>query len=320
MPESLMPYQHPLTLGFLNASRTMLRMYCDYDVEYPDSSSLLIRLWHSSALQNSTGKAGAAWHSLGEATLLAQKLRLHEESSLNRFPPIESQTLRATFWQLFAADKSAASFESRPVVLHPSLFYRDVTVQGLGTQNIPLLDVREEQSQFGFEDRLLAGFSFKCRVWTLGEDLIHQIKSYSRQKSGDINAKAELERLTETYVRFTGLVDDLPQWLRSFEDNPSPSAKDLLGYQRSSFWVQRSNIMASYHCLELLVLQRCIEYGTLEDMGLTDKLLPVSIRKLEIARNFVRELHMAPFICLKVQGEASVGNTRPSPIRESMKS
>ncbi|GAQ03691.1 hypothetical protein ALT_1012 [Aspergillus lentulus] len=310
MPEFLMPHQHLLTQSFLNASRIMLRMYCDYDLEYPDSSSLLIRLWHSAALQNSTGKAGAAWHALGEATLLAQKLRLYEESSLSRFSPIESQTLRATFWQLFAADKSAAAFEDRPIVLHPLVFYGDLTLQDIGNQNIPLLDVRQDHCQFGFEDRLLAGFRLKCRVWSLGGDLIQQIKLYSRQKTDGLDAKVELARLTETYLRFTGLIDDLPQWLQSFEADPNASETDTFAYQRSSFWVQRSNILTSYHCLELLVLQRCIKYGTLEDMGLSSQLLSVSTRKLEIVRDFVRELHMAPFVCLKVQGEASVERIR----------
>lgn len=315
MSEPLMPHQHPLTRAFLNASRAMLHLYCDYDVEYPDSSSLLIRLWHSSGLQNSTGKAGAAWHSLGEATLLAQKLRLYEESTFTRYLPIESQTLRAIFWQLFSSDKSAASFEDRPVVLHPSLFCHDVTVQHLEPQNVRLLDIYQDQGHPGFEDRLLAGFNFKCRVWTLGENLIHQIKFYSQQKTtGSSNIKAEMERLTATYLRFTGLLDDIPQWLQSFEDDSSSSATALPDQHRTSFWIQRSNIIASYHCLELLALQRCIEYGTLKDMGLSDKPLPISIRKLEIARNFVGELHLAPFVCLKVQGEASVGNLRPSPL------
>jgi hypothetical protein len=56
MPESLLAYGKLADRLFLKASRDMLKLYEDFDLEYPDSTSLAIRSLQSSALQHNTGR------------------------------------------------------------------------------------------------------------------------------------------------------------------------------------------------------------------------------------------------------------------------
>ncbi|KAF5568941.1 xylanolytic transcriptional activator xlnR [Fusarium phyllophilum] len=73
---SVMPDRRPsqralLAASFLSASRATLRRYEEHDLEHPDSTSLVIRMWHSAAIQNSTGKVGTSYHYHAEAAYLA---------------------------------------------------------------------------------------------------------------------------------------------------------------------------------------------------------------------------------------------------------
>lgn len=90
VPESLskQPQAKALSIVFFDASRSMLRAYEGYDLEHPDATSLTVRMWHSSCAQNTTGKVGASWHYHTEACCLAQWLRLYDEKTVSRFPPL----------------------------------------------------------------------------------------------------------------------------------------------------------------------------------------------------------------------------------------
>ncbi len=77
--------------------------------EHPDSSSMVIRMWHSAVMQNATGRVGASYQYHAEAAFLAQRLHLHDEKHITRSSPIESKLLRTIFWLLFLADKTAVA-------------------------------------------------------------------------------------------------------------------------------------------------------------------------------------------------------------------
>lgn len=309
MPESLVPLQAQLVSPFLQASLAMLRLYESYDLENPDSTSLTIRMWHSAASQNMTGKPGAAHHYHGEATLLSLRLRLHDEAAVQRDSVVESQLLRLNFWLLYCADKSAAALETRPPVLNEFTLGNDFSLLEHGSHGVSLLDESQKHYEDSFEQRLLIGFHLKHRIWSLTSDLVVGIKSYARRNKWPVTKDAELlelAQLTESYMIFAGIVDEVPVWLRYLLAPTELTDDDVAKYHRTCFWTQRSNIMTVFHCSKLVILEKCINNNIPSVMGLDDSPSSWAIRKLEIAQDFLYELKIVPFICLKVQGETTV--------------
>ncbi|KAM0440030.1 hypothetical protein ACHAPT_001132 [Fusarium lateritium] len=150
MPESLLPYRDHLTRPFLSASREMLSCFEMYDLDCPTSASLTIRMFQSAGLQHVTGKANVAWHIHGHATLLAQRLRLYSERSIEQHDALEGQLLRLNFWHLYSSDMTAAALRARPFTLHETLFDEALSVKSEGVRNVSLLD-----SSIHFTTRLL---------------------------------------------------------------------------------------------------------------------------------------------------------------------
>ncbi|RDW74898.1 hypothetical protein BP6252_06040 [Coleophoma cylindrospora] len=107
MPDSLLPHRQIIASPCLEASREMLKAIEDYDIENPNSSSIVIRIFHATALQHLTGKTALSYYILGQATLLIRHMRLHSEEALMSHEPLEAQLLRYIFWQLYAADKAS---------------------------------------------------------------------------------------------------------------------------------------------------------------------------------------------------------------------
>ncbi|RSM08863.1 hypothetical protein CDV31_008002 [Fusarium ambrosium] len=140
MPESLLPYRDHLTKPFLSASREMLSCFEIHDLDCPTSASLTIRMFQSAALQHVTGKANAAFHVHGHAALLAQRLRLYSERSIEQYDALEGQLLRMNFWHLYASDMTAAALQSRPFTLRESLFDEPLTLKSEGPRDVSLLD------------------------------------------------------------------------------------------------------------------------------------------------------------------------------------
>lgn len=93
VPESLLPTKHLTAPLFVKITRELLHLYHDYDLEHPESSSLTIRMFLSSAIQTSTGTNGVAFHILNEAGLIAMRMRLYCENSLEGRDLIEQQIL-----------------------------------------------------------------------------------------------------------------------------------------------------------------------------------------------------------------------------------
>lgn len=314
MPESSLPWRGLLAAPFLRASITMLRSYEQYDLEHPDSSSLAIRMWHSSASQNATGRPGAAFHYHGEATLLAQRLQLYDEESIAREWVIESQLLRACFWLTYIADSSAITFANRPSLLHELLFRSELTLRAHGDDEEPLLDMANKMNQEPLESRLAVGFHLKRRVWAAAAALSLKIRERARGKASatpvpsDEDA-AQSARLTGAYLDFVAVLDNLPPWLRHPDNHGDLTLDDeVSAYQRSCFWAQRCNITTAFHCIKLIILQECIDHNMPSLMGLNGSRLSWAVRKLEITKDFLQELQMAPFLCYKSQGEHAVSS------------
>jgi hypothetical protein len=309
-PSSLSTSRASFSRPFLLASRAMLRVYEEYDLEYPDSTSLAIRMWHSAALQNTTGRVGASYQYHAEAAFLAQRLRLYDESAVQRPSQIESQLLRAIFWLLYLADKTAFALGTRPLVLDASSFDAELTLLENGSQDLPLLDNSKKVVQGSLERRLFFGFHLKRRVWSSAADLLAEVKSLALRKNrGTIPAadqEPEVERLAEAYLFFASLADQLPIWLKHPDTGTDSLDEDVVAYQRTCFWIQRSNIMTVFHCMKLVILQTCLDNNLPQIIGLNDRPISWATRKIEIVRDFLYELQVAPFEYFQVQGETAV--------------
>ena len=324
MPSSLIPEKHLLSLPFLHASRDMLRVYEDYDLEFPDSSSLIVRQWHSVALQNTTGKTGSAWHHHGEATLLARRLRLYDEGALSCIRGSrESQLLRASFWQLYLTDVAAIATDTRAPLLIESLFDGNgLTLLERGEREEALLDHSRSCNQGSLEDRVIVGNHFKIRLWVLAASIIQDIKTYGKhQRGGSVDRSSALQEaagpthLVEAYLAFTGFIDDLPPWLQRPDTAPDSADEKVCAYQRTCYWAQRCSIVSAFHCLKLIILQCCVEFDMPAIMGFSSHAISLAMKKIEIAHDFLQDLQTVPFLCLKVQGEPAVSRK----LRRSMR-
>lgn len=64
--------------------------------------------------------------------------------------------------------------------------------------------------------------------------------------------------------------------------------------------------MTSFHCIKLLILQKCIRHDARRVVGLGDSEVSWDLRKMEIVQDFLHELQTVPFLVFKMQGEPVV--------------
>ncbi|KAH8897585.1 hypothetical protein GQ53DRAFT_884219 [Thozetella sp. PMI_491] len=296
IPDTRLAPKIPLSKLFLLASRATLQLYEEYDLQYPDSTSLTIRMWYSAATQNRTGRVGTSYHYHAEAAYLAQRLRLYNEKAVQRESNVESQVLRAIFWLLFLADKTASALETRPPILNELLFDREFDLLDNSEKEEPLLDPSKSINQGSLEARIFVGFHLKRRIWAAAADLMSDMKALSRRKKQGlvqpVEEELELARLTEAYLLFTGLADQLPTWLRQPDNYGVIVDEEVAAYQKTCFWAQRSNIMTVFHCMKLVILQKCIDHNCTAVMGLNNTSLSWATRKIEISQEFLHELQI----------------------------
>ncbi|KAL2690009.1 hypothetical protein Neosp_004075 [[Neocosmospora] mangrovei] len=305
MPESLLPYRDHLTRPFLSASREMLSCFEIHDLDSPTAASLTIRMFQSGALQHVTGKANAAFHVHGHAALLAQRLRLYSERSIEQYDALEGQLLRLNFWHLYASDMTAAALQSRPFTLRESLFDEPITLKSGGIRDVSLLDPASASNDEAFERQLLIGVHLIRRIASLASNLVPGVRAYQQERK-----EVDKALLLRQYMDFMGLLDDLPPWLRlcnivSFSGNSNTN-----GLHEPSLWVQRSTILISYHCMRLAILQQCIESEAYEIAGFDGYTPALLIKKMEMVQDFMLTLEDIPVLYLQVKGEPHVERIR----------
>lgn len=302
MPDSLLPCRQTLAEPCLIASRAMLKAFEDFDIEHPNANSIIIRALHSTALHETTGKNTLAYYVLGQATFLIQTMHLYREESLSGYDEIEAQLLRTVFWQLYAADKASICIGSRPPVLHELLFDGELTVRPSKEFTVPLMDIASPWHEEALERKLLVGFHFIPRLWSSAASLILDLKAYKRGHEG-VDFKV---RLTQDYMAFVGILDDLPCWLQA--SNLISSNEDGVATQgqKTAFWVQRCTIIVTYRCLRLVIMQQCIDSNAWDIMGLNGEAFTLAMAKIGIIHEFVQTLDDIPFVYLQVKGEPTV--------------
>jgi hypothetical protein len=295
IPDSILHYGKLVDCVFLKAARNMLKLYEDYDLEFPDSTSLAIRSLQSSALQHITGRKGAAFHVFGQGALLAQSMRLYDEQVISREDPVESKLLRLSFWAAYSSDKGGQVLGTRPTVLHELLLPSEISTSPYGDPFVPILDTNNPRYAEPFEANLLIGFHLMPRLWSSAARLLVSLK-----------AREPMARIADIYFDFVGIIDGLPSWLQVSNLLPAPGDTEANSFQKTCFWVQRCTLMMSFHCLRLVILQNCIEHNACGIMGLTDQPLAGSMKKMEIIQEFLQTAVDIPFVYHQIKGEPSV--------------
>ncbi|KIW64074.1 hypothetical protein PV04_09032 [Phialophora macrospora] len=298
--------------AFLQTTREILKLYEDFDVVNPDSSSLVIRLCQASAL-HTCARTLVAWQRLDEALRLAEQMRLYDERSYEGLPPLEAQMRRLAFWQLYILDKYASLVEGTPMRMHSFSIGAPITTKIRGEIETPLLVSHVQGECSDLEKQLLAGFYLLQSMWAAAADVSLDLQILGRLcRPGAhtrIAEEANRMNLAETYLRFIAVLDDFPPSLESLEP-PSTATDEWTVSSRRSFWLQRSHLLVSYHTLRMIFLQRFADLGLADLVGSRNDRSTLASRKMEIAHDFIIVITSVPFDCLRANGESCVAKIR----------
>lgn len=308
VPASVWPAGNSLAWPFLQASRNMLACYQDIDIQTPDSSSIIVRYYQANAL-HALGKTRTSWHVMGEALRLAQEMRLFDEGVYQNVDAVEGQILRNVFWHMHSGDKSASILNNVPITLHQILLGSTITTGFYGQQQTELINVRRYADAPDFEHKLYEGFNLCQRMWSTASNVLVDIQVLVHVHSrfnldvptGDLTKAA----ITDSYLSFSRVIDDLPTWLRDPMSVKSSDERSERS-QRRAFWTQRANLLVTFHCLRLILLQKCAEHGLSSLLGLSDDETMLAFRKTEIASDLLNVAMGVPFEALQANGEPCV--------------
>ncbi|KAG5950485.1 hypothetical protein E4U53_004967 [Claviceps sorghi] len=315
LPKELFPEGEAVADLFLQASRDCLSSYLEAELESPNADSITIRYFHSNCF-HAAGKPKISWHIFGEATRLAQMMRLYDESSLEGLPPVEAEMRRRAFWIVYMGDKSAAILNHRPITMHKYSFETGITTTyptGIGDDfNCSASRSDVATSSESHSRNFIAGFNANLKLWQAASDLIVQIRLFQDQKSIDLSAddhtsqalfKFERRRLDSLFVQFITCLDDLPPFLHPSSTCPTAAGSDISMTEANQLTIQRANLQVSFHCLRMVITQK------FEDIA-SPGAEQADLRKTEIVRDMLRVMHEAPFWALQVNGEPYVEKIR----------
>ncbi|KAG6000268.1 hypothetical protein E4U21_005629 [Claviceps maximensis] len=317
LPKELFSQGEEVADLFLQASRNCLSSYLEADLESPNADSITIRYFHSNCF-HAAGKPKFSWHIFGEATRLAQVMRLYDESSLEGLPAVEAEMRRRAFWIVYMGDKSAAILNNRPITMHKYFFDTGITTAypsgiqhrsrctNMGNQcHVPTPPESHSRN-------LIAGFNANLRLWQAASELIVQIRLFQDQNSIDINTddhsrktlpESERRHLDLLFVQFITCMDDLPPFLQASSICRTAVESDSSATETNHFVIQRANLQVSFHCLHMVITQK------FEDIA-SPGAEQADLRKTEIVRDMLRAMHDAPFWALQVNGEPYVEKIR----------
>ncbi|KAI9162770.1 transcriptional regulatory protein [Paramyrothecium foliicola] len=298
---------------FLHASRSMLATYEHFDIENPSSSSMVIRVLQSSSF-HSLGKTQVSLYVLSCAYHFALLMKVYDESSLEGVDPIEAKIRRNVFWCLFVADKSASILNNIPSAIQEISLERPITLRFSGSETVELLDSSAVLHAQPYESMLHDGFYLCNKLWSSSSDILLSLRILARMgaksaESGSSSLEPASQSILDSYVDFCGFLDTLPSWLRDPESHHvGDEATDQ--FQRRSFWIQRANLLVTFHCLRLVILRKALEVGVPHLLGLTDDPATLGLRKIEISSDLVWAAGAVPFEALQSNGEACVEKLR----------
>ncbi|OAR02945.1 hypothetical protein LLEC1_04953 [Akanthomyces lecanii] len=310
LPKDIFPNGETVADAFLQASRNCLAGYLETDLENPSASSITIRYFHSNCV-HASGKPKFSWHIFGEATRLAQVMRLHDEASYEGLYPIEAEMRRRVFWIVYVGDKSAAILNNRPITMHKYSFECGVTaaypsgIEDESQMPVSPSSVRSSEPACTKRQRLILGFNANIRLWGAAADLLLALRVLEDQsKGGLVNALSPQQReiVDPLYISFITSLDELPTFLKSHSFAP-PAESDA--FQSKQSLIQCANLQVSMHCLRMVVVQK-FEHLSYLTAGIEQ----TDLQKTEIVRDALRVVHEVPFWALQVNGEPYVEKLR----------
>lgn len=324
VPEDVLPDKHLTGPLFLRAARDMLRIYEDYDLEHPDSSSLIIRLFLSTAVQTATGRQQLAFHILNEAGLVAMRLRLYDEASLEGLGPFEEKLRRNAFWQLYVCDHTALVMKGRPVTIHEKLFDAELSLEPRSQNGVSLFEHGHSSQGAIIEDRLLEGFHLIRRLWAIAARIIQAIESRSRSEvgaAGHSNRTCQCNdtaQLSEAYFDMITSTNDLYAWILTPTEAYVGDCQDSQLHTFDVLHRQRTSCLITLHSIKIFVLNCAVQGGLPEIVGLTKEPRALAMRQIELAQEFLNVLESVPFLHLRTEGESCVSRVQESSSVESL--
>jgi hypothetical protein len=308
VPPNILPHGSKLAPAFYRSSWEMLKLYEEYDIEFPQSTSVTIRLIHSSCLHH-IGKTKASWHVLNQALLLAKDLVPCEQHLLAVRDPIEALLLRHNFWISLTSARSGMLLGDYPIGQHMTLMESGLEPSFTGGEEASLLDVTKFHNRPPFEKCLREGVNICRRLWAAATKVIFNISTSASRQNITLAARPKsLVELMETYLVFASVLDGLPSWLHR-PDAPEADGADVSLYQSRCFWAQRTDLLISFHCLKLIILRHCVKHDLRVVLGLSNDPLALALRRLEIAQEFLGVIEGVPFTSLQLIGESCVSDT-----------
>jgi hypothetical protein len=310
VPEQSVSNKHLTGALFLRASRSLLKIYEDYDLEHTDSSSMGIRLFHSSAIQSSTGSQQLAFHVLNQAGLIAMRMRLYDETSLEGLEPLEENLRRNAFWQLYVCDKTAMVMKGRPVTIHEALFDTELSLSTKSQNPISLFNHGENSNGTVIEARLLDGFHLVRRLWAMAARLIHQMELSTRndnmRAADSIYACEDRKSLSEAYFEMITLANDSSPWARFPTEGSIDASEGAEEHTFDILYRQRTSFLITVHSIKIFVMRCAILSGMPEVLGLSAEPQSLAMRQVELAQSLLSFLESVPFIHLRTEGEHCV--------------
>jgi hypothetical protein len=255
-----------------------------------------------------------AFHILSEADLIAMRMGLYDESSLEGRTPIEENLLRNAFWQLYVCDMTVMVMKGRPVTIHESLFETGLTLKTHSRCSVPLFEVCQNPEGAEIEKRLVEGFHIIRRMWAMAARVIQAMESNFRQSRGehtDIQARGEtIAQLSEAYFKTITLTTNLPTsgWVQSPDEAFLAMNRDSEHCLVDMLQRQRSSSLITLHCIKAFVLNTAIQCNMTEVVGLSAEPLTLAMRQIELAQDFSNVLESIPFLHLQAEGEHCVSN------------
>ncbi|KAH6672664.1 hypothetical protein F5X68DRAFT_141104, partial [Plectosphaerella plurivora] len=298
---------------FLKASRDLLRLHQDQDIERPKAASVIVRYLHSIST-HALGNTRVSWYIMGEAIRLALEMRLYDEATLAGLDPVEAQLRRSVYWQLHTGDRSAAILNERPFSLHQLTLDAPLSLRQLGDEDVHLLDARKPWNTPAFVQCINAGFNLSTRLFTTAATVLvglRLLEDFAASPSGAADlVRGQEAAMVDAVLDFRRVLDDVPPWLERPWLAELGDDADSADRQRDALWAQHVNLKLTFHCLRLILLQRAATAGRASLLGFGDNQRLLTMQETDVARDMLACIQAAPFQALQINGEPCVEKIR----------